>query len=70
MSLPEPDRIRLAGQLLSSVKPSNALSAEDPSVAAEIERRADEVDAGEVEPVDWATVRQEIQRRLSNRDTP
>lgn len=62
LALPELERADLAADLLVSLE---APTDEDPSVirsswAAEIERRARRVMAGEAASQDWATVRQRL----------
>lgn len=58
-ALPESDRATLAGVLIESLEGSA-----DAGVAAawdsEIERRAAEIDAGEVELIPWEKVREEL----------
>jgi putative addiction module component (TIGR02574 family) len=58
-ALPEADRATLAGVLIESLegKPDDDVGT---AWAAEIKRRASEIDAGEVELVPWEQVREEL----------
>lgn len=60
--LPEEDRATLAGLLLESIEPGPEPDVEA-AWAAEIERRAVEVDSGAVETIPWEDVRKELFRR-------
>jgi putative addiction module component (TIGR02574 family) len=60
--LPEEDRATLAGLLLESIEPGPEPDVEA-AWAAEIQRRAAEVDSGAVETILWEDVRKELFRR-------
>ncbi|HEU5117327.1 MAG TPA: addiction module protein, partial [Isosphaeraceae bacterium] len=67
LTLPEPDRAELAELLAASLtSPTGSLH---PDWAAELRRRAAEVDSGRVQPVAWEEVRQQVWAEL-NADEP
>ena len=49
LALSDAERAELAHELLESLAPPNAVSEDDDAFRAELERRADEVRAGDVE---------------------
>ena len=49
LALTDAERAELAHELLESLAPPNALSDEEPAFRAELERRADEVRAGDAD---------------------
>lgn len=60
--LPEPERAELAELLAASLtSPPSSLH---PAWAAELRRRAAEVDSGSVKPVPWEEVRRQVQAQL------
>ena len=64
LTLPVKDRLRLACTMLKSAPPPGQnLSDED--WEAELKRRSDQMDSGEVKGRDWAEVKKEIRDRLS-----
>ncbi len=66
LTLPAKERAKLVHDLLRSLDgPADA--AAEAAWAAEIERRARELDERSVEPVDWETARERIARRLRER---
>jgi putative addiction module component (TIGR02574 family) len=66
LKLPPSDRLALAAELLDSVE-----GPEDPewadAWAAELDRRANELDAGAVKAIPWDQVKSEILERLRSR---
>lgn len=60
--LPDDDRAALAGLLLESIEPGPELDVEA-AWAAEIERRASDIDSGSVEMIPWEELRKELFRR-------
>ena len=52
LALPDAERLALATKLWSSLRPPNVLSEDDPGFAAEILRRCEAVDSGEVELIE------------------
>ena len=63
-ALPEQSRAELAYQLLQSFKPPHVLSAEDPSFAAELDRRVDAYEAGETSASGWDDVSARLRQAL------
>ena len=61
--LPVEDKLRLIDALASSVPDDQPPSLSDEWIA-EINRRSDQIDRGEVSTVPWEDVRQDLQRRL------
>lgn len=58
LTLPEPDRAELAELITASLtSPSGSMH---PAWAAELRRRAAEVDSGRVQPVAWEEVRRQV----------
>ncbi|HYV40883.1 MAG TPA: addiction module protein [Thermoanaerobaculia bacterium] len=66
LKLPSRDRARLAGELIASLDGPPDEGAEE-AWAAEIERRAAEVDSGKVKLLDWETVRDRAKRESRKR---
>jgi putative addiction module component (TIGR02574 family) len=66
LSLPEPERARMAARLLESLD-EEAQNDVDTAWAAEIERRCAAVDAGTLATSDWKDVRARIERELFGR---
>jgi putative addiction module component (TIGR02574 family) len=65
LRLPLPERARLAEEVLSSLEePEEEVAA---AWAQELERRSCELAEGRVQPVDWDTAREEIQKELDQR---
>lgn len=61
LGLTEVERAELAEQLLESIDPEFDPMTEE-EWAAEIKRRVDEMDSGEVEGIPWEEVRAKLQR--------
>ena len=64
LALPEENRAELAYQLLQSLKPSAALTDEEPRFSAELERRVDAYEAGEMSASDWDDVSVRLRQAL------
>lgn len=62
--LPEDERIQIIENLISSLEPESDEEV-DALWAAEIERRANELEQGKVKAIPWAEVRKEAKRRMS-----
>jgi putative addiction module component (TIGR02574 family) len=62
LALPEAERAELA-ELIAATIPSGSSSLH-PAWAAELRRRAAEIDSGQVAPVPWEEVRRQIQAQL------
>ncbi len=64
LRLTEAERAELAGMLLESIEP-----APDPDVEqawlAEIERRMEQLDSGQVKPIPWEEVRTRLRSQLN-----
>jgi putative addiction module component (TIGR02574 family) len=58
LALPEEDRVELADRLLGSLPP-DVPSQLHPAWRAELKRRSDQVEAGEVAPIPWDEVRRQ-----------
>jgi len=67
LSLPDGDRAELARQLILSLDKGASDEGVDAAWEAEIERRASEVDRGEVKLVDWRESVQRIEQSLKKR---
>lgn len=68
LALPESDRLYIAEQLLASVKPPpGILSADDPEGIAEILRRSEQIEHGELELLDHAEVMKRLRKSLESR---
>jgi putative addiction module component (TIGR02574 family) len=67
LKLPHTERADIAAELLASLdeEPADSLEEVEKAWAAEIERRARRVLAGESEGVPWEQVKQRIERRLA-----
>jgi putative addiction module component (TIGR02574 family) len=62
LALPEAERAELAELLAAAVPaPSTSLHA---AWAAELRRRAAEIDSGQVKPIPWDEVRRQVQAQL------
>ncbi|MEN1680399.1 MAG: addiction module protein [Planctomycetota bacterium] len=70
LALPEQKRAELANRLLDSLAEPAAGGAFSPEIAAEVRRRSQEIERGEVELVPWSEVRAAIHQRLGRRDQP
>jgi putative addiction module component (TIGR02574 family) len=68
LALPETERAELAELLTASIPASS--SALHPNWAAELRRRAAEIDSGEVRPVPWEEVRRQVRAQLDAGDSP
>jgi putative addiction module component (TIGR02574 family) len=68
LALPEAERVELA-ELLAATIPSHP-GALHPAWAAEIRRRAAEIDSGLVRPVPWDEVRRQVQAQLDGGGPP
>ena len=66
LSLPEPERAKLAARLLESLDGETQTEI-DEAWAAEIERRCAAVDAGTSTTSDWSDVRARIEREIFDR---
>ena len=62
-TLPETDRARLIEELLGGLNPVDAAPLED-AWLTEVERRSDELDAGTVQGIPWATVRANVRQKV------
>jgi len=56
LALPEEDRVELADRLLYTVSP-DVPSELHPAWRAELKRRSDQIEAGDVVPIPWTEVR-------------
>ncbi len=65
LELTESERAEIAGRLLESIEPEPDAEVEA-AWAAEIDRRARSIDAGEVEMVPWNQVRESLLERSRN----
>jgi putative addiction module component (TIGR02574 family) len=67
LKLPHTERADVAAELLASLdeEPADSLEEVEKAWAAEIERRARRVLAGESEGVPWEQVKRRIERRLA-----
>jgi len=59
LALPAEERARLAASLISSLEPAEDSNVEQ-AWRAEVARRAEELDNGTTEPVDWEEARRRI----------
>lgn len=66
LALPEEDRADLAHELLRSLDGGADAGASD-AWLLEIQRRADELASGAVQPIDWVEARKRISQRLHER---
>lgn len=64
LELTESERAEIAGRLLESIEPEPDAEVEA-AWAAEIDRRARSIDAGEVELIPWEQVRDQLRSRLN-----
>lgn len=62
LTLPEAERAELVDSLISTFAPEDAAPLDD-AWLAEINRRSDEFDAGGVQTLTWAEVRERARRR-------
>ena len=69
LTLSEKDRAELARQLILSLEPCDIDTDADAAWDAELERRAGEIDRGEVKLVDWRDAIQRIRGQLKSRGT-
>jgi len=67
LALPEPDRARLVEALIATLSAEEAAPLDD-TWLAEIDRRSTEYDAGGVETVPWAEVRDRARQRFAAHD--
>ncbi len=68
LALSESERAELTELLAASLtSPPSSLH---PEWAAELRRRASEVDSGKVKPVSWDEVRRQVQAQLDAGDSP
>jgi putative addiction module component (TIGR02574 family) len=68
LKLPESERAELVELIAASIPtPPSSLH---PDWAAELRRRAAEIDAGKVRPVPWDEVRRQVQAQLDSGVTP
>lgn len=67
MTLPYPERARLVDRLLATLEPEIDDDLET-AWFTEIERRAAEIDRGEVSLIGWEEVRKRALRRVDGRD--
>lgn len=70
LALPEDDRLRIASELMASVKPPGLLSADDPGFLEEIQRRSDEIAGGTAKLVDADEAIQQMRAALRRRPSP
>ena len=63
LALSPQDRARVAHELIASLDQEEDVDAEDAWVS-EVQARLAAIDRGEVEPVDWETVRARVRARL------
>jgi len=62
LGLPEPDRVKVAEQLLPTLEGRPQKDA-DAAWAEEIERRTGEIEQGKVKPAPWSKVKKSAMRR-------
>ena len=62
LGLPEPDRVKVAEELLAALEGKPQKNA-DAAWAEEIERRTREIEHGAVKPVPWSKVKKSAMRR-------
>ena len=67
LALPESQRAELVDTLISTFAPEDAAPLDD-AWLAEINRRSDEFDAGGVQTLTWAEVKERARRRRASRD--
>jgi hypothetical protein len=70
LTLPEGDRVRLAGDLLASVQSPGGLSVDDEDFEDELSRRSQEIAEGIVTAIDADASIEAIRRSLAERRTP
>ncbi len=66
LALPEGERAEIAGSLLSSIEPSPEVGVEQ-AWRREVAARVAALDAGEIETIPWAAVRDRLLVKLSER---
>jgi hypothetical protein len=67
LALPDGDRAAVAAALLDSLGPPERWAEDDPAFAAELTRRLDRVDRGEVDSIDVDVVEREVRASLRAR---
>ncbi len=67
LALPESERAELVDTLISTFAPEDAAPLDD-AWLAEINRRSDEFDAGGVQTLSWAEVKERTRQRQASRD--
>ena len=67
LALPESQRAELVDTLISTFAPEDAAPLDD-AWLAEINRRSDEFDAGGVQTLTWAEVKERARRRRASHD--
>jgi putative addiction module component (TIGR02574 family) len=62
LALPESERAQLVDAIIATLSPEDAAPLDD-TWLAEINRRSDEFDAGGVQPITWAEVKERARQR-------
>lgn len=65
-ALPEEERLQLVDAILASLRPTDAAPLND-TWLAEIERRSEQYDAGDVASATWGEVRERVRQRVAQR---
>ncbi len=69
LALPERQRLKIAAELLASVRPPGVWNVNDPGFDDELLRRSTEIDDGTAQLSEWPEVRERIRSQLKQRDS-